>query len=44
MAKAPAQLAELLATLSRLAVTDTICSKLAGMDALSLAIRSSPTT
>ena len=38
MAKAPAQLAELLATLSRLAVTDTICSKLAGMDALSLAI------
>ena len=34
----PAALAELLATLSRLTVTDTICSQLAGMDALQLAI------
>ena len=34
----PAALAELLATLSRLAVTDQICSTLADMDALPLAI------
>jgi len=38
MAKSPSALAELLATLSRLAVTDTICSQLARMDALRLAI------
>ena len=34
----PAALAELLATLSRLAVTDQICSQLADLDALPLAI------
>jgi len=38
MAQSPGPLAELLATLSRLAVTDTICSNLAEMDALKLAI------
>merc|ERR1719163_851055 len=34
----PAAMAELLATLSRLAVTDQICSQLADLDALPLAI------
>jgi len=38
MAQQTGQLAELLATLSRLTVTDQICSSLASMDALSLAI------
>lgn len=38
MAQTPAHLAELLATLSRLTVTDQICAQLASMDALRLAI------
>lgn len=37
-AGSPAALAELMATISRLTVTDQICSQLAGMDALELAI------
>ncbi|KAL3910275.1 MAG: hypothetical protein SGPRY_009115 [Prymnesium sp.] len=38
MCESPSSLAELLATLSRLTVTDQICSTLAQMDALSLAV------